>query len=193
MMRIKKRIVVPVDGSRTALKSLDYLDLIYGPDHELEVNLFYVLPSLPPILTEEKNKDMEVWSKLAIVEKRNKNMAGRILADAKAVLVKKGFNEERIKMQYHKRQASAAKDNRYIRIDLLKVAGNVYRCIYCWSHCRQANDISIACQCYYRVWLEFQGISFNNSYRVALFFQYSRQQSQPHWRLRVRGILIGIN
>ena len=57
METLTKKIVIPVDGSKNALKSLDYLELIYGQKHNMDVHLFYVLPPLPPILTDEEIKD----------------------------------------------------------------------------------------------------------------------------------------
>ena len=50
---IQKKIVVPVDGSDNALASLDYINLLFGPQHNLKTTLFYVIPRLPPILVEE--------------------------------------------------------------------------------------------------------------------------------------------
>ncbi len=47
MAELSKMIAIPVDGSENALKSMDYLNLMYGPEHNFEVNIFYVLPSLP--------------------------------------------------------------------------------------------------------------------------------------------------
>jgi hypothetical protein len=31
----QKMIVVPVDGSENALKSLDYINLLFGPEHNI--------------------------------------------------------------------------------------------------------------------------------------------------------------
>ena len=53
---IQKMIVVPVDGSENALKSLDYINLLFGPQHPIKTTLFYVMPRLPPILVEEIKK-----------------------------------------------------------------------------------------------------------------------------------------
>jgi len=33
---IQKMIVVPVDGSENALKSLDYINLLFGPEHNIK-------------------------------------------------------------------------------------------------------------------------------------------------------------
>ena len=110
MENVTKKIVIPVDGSKNALRSLDYLDLIYGPGHNLDVTLFHVLPFLPSILTDEKMMDKALWVKRSDVEKKNVVMAERILAEAKTVLMKKGFKEERVKTISQKMQMSIARD-----------------------------------------------------------------------------------
>jgi len=110
MAELIKSIVIPVDGSKNALKSFDYLDLMYGPKHDLEVTLLYIWPLLPPILTDEKTMDKDIWIKLTAVEKKNVLMAERILAEAKNVLVKKGFDEKRIIEFYERQKISTAQD-----------------------------------------------------------------------------------
>ena len=110
MFDLTKKIVVPLDGSRNALKSFDYLDLVYGPKHNLEINLFHVLPSLPPILTDEKILDKDILLKKSDVEKKNLQMAERLLAEAKDILMEKGFDEERITTLFQKKTVSTARD-----------------------------------------------------------------------------------
>ena len=55
MSELTKMIVLPVDGSKNAQRSLEYIDLMYGKDHNLEVTLKHVLPSLPPILADDRS------------------------------------------------------------------------------------------------------------------------------------------
>ena len=56
---IQKMIVVPVDGTKRLFRSLDFINLIFGPEHTLRIVLFYVLPRLPPILVEESRTNTE--------------------------------------------------------------------------------------------------------------------------------------
>ena len=63
MAELIKEIVIPVDGSKNALKSLNYIDLMYGPKHNLDVTLLYIWPLLPPILTDEKTMDKQTRMK----------------------------------------------------------------------------------------------------------------------------------
>jgi nucleotide-binding universal stress UspA family protein len=107
MAELAKMIVVAVDGSENALKSLDYLSLIYGSKHSLEVLLVYILPTLPQILIAD---DRETKLKLLNIEKKSIQMAERIFAEAKGLLLKKGFKEDHIKTVHRKKQIGIARD-----------------------------------------------------------------------------------
>jgi len=110
MAELTKMIAIAVDGSENALRSFDYLDLMYGPHHNIEVNIFYVLPSLPLTLTEDPTMDHETAEKLKAVKTRNIRMAERILTEAKTAIIHKGFPEDRIKTIYLKKKMSVAQE-----------------------------------------------------------------------------------
>ncbi len=110
MEDLTKSIVIPLDGSKNSLRSLEYINLIYGPGHNLEVTLIHILPSLPPILTDNKSIDKTTRTRLKSVEKKNEEIAEQILSEAKNILLTKGFNEEKIKTCYQKRGISVAQD-----------------------------------------------------------------------------------
>jgi nucleotide-binding universal stress UspA family protein len=106
----QKMIVIPVDGSDNALKSLDYLDLVFGPKHNLNVTVFYVLPRLPPILVEESMKNSETRKKLAELESRNTKIAERFLKAAKDRLIEMGFAEKSVAAFFQKMEVGIARD-----------------------------------------------------------------------------------
>lgn len=110
MEKVTKKVIVSVDGSKDALKSLSYIHFMFGSEHDLNVVLFYVLPSMPAIFTDEDRRDKQVLSSLMIAEKKSINMADRILREAKKVLAKKGFDENRIQTVYSKRESGVARD-----------------------------------------------------------------------------------
>jgi nucleotide-binding universal stress UspA family protein len=101
-------VVVAVDGSENALKSLDYLGLIYGAKASLEIVLLHVLPTLPPILVADDDRQSKL--RLLAVEKKSIQMAERILSEAKNLLRKKGFKEEQIRSLHRKKQMGIARD-----------------------------------------------------------------------------------
>ncbi|MGD8943943.1 MAG: hypothetical protein PVJ37_11810, partial [Desulfobacterales bacterium] len=92
----QKMIVVPIDGSENALTSLDYINRIFGPKHNLRISLLYILPKLPSILVEEIRKSKPDINKVQDIEKRNSQMAERILADAKDRLMNVGFTKKTV-------------------------------------------------------------------------------------------------
>jgi nucleotide-binding universal stress UspA family protein len=110
MTELSKMVVVPVDGSENAHRSLEYIDLIYGKDHNLEVTLKYVLPSLPPILADDGSMKRETAMKLKTLENKNIRMAEQILSKAKNLLIKKGFKEDLVQTVSRKKDRGIAQD-----------------------------------------------------------------------------------
>ncbi|MBW2568621.1 MAG: universal stress protein [Deltaproteobacteria bacterium] len=113
MEDLKKSIVIPVDGSKNSLRSLDYLNLMFGPEHKMHVHLLYVMPSLPPLLIDNKTMDRKIRSALASVKRKNKEIAERVLAEAKKILIDKGFDEENVKPHYRQCESTIARDIRF--------------------------------------------------------------------------------
>ena len=108
--KIEKTIVVPIDGSENALKSLDYINRIFGPKHNLKISLVYLVPKLPQILVEESGKKQETVDQLQEIEKRNKQMAERILKDAKDRLTTIGFAKKAIEGVFRNIEVGVARD-----------------------------------------------------------------------------------
>ena len=106
----EKMIVVPVDGSENALKTLDYINRIFGPKHNLKLSLVYLLPKLPSILVEDVSKSRETVKQLLEIEKRSSQMAERILTDAKDRLMKIGFTQKAVEAVFRKIEVGVARD-----------------------------------------------------------------------------------
>ncbi len=107
---VTKSIVVPLDGSANALKSLDYLNLIFGNRHNLQINLFHAVAAIPPILAEESKKNQDTARQVRELERRNKQMAQKTLSGGKKALLSKGFSEEQIKIIELHKQIGVARD-----------------------------------------------------------------------------------
>jgi nucleotide-binding universal stress UspA family protein len=101
-------IIVAVDGSEDSLEALAYLDLIYRPKHKLEVQILYILPSLPPILVADQGRQTKM--RVLDIQRKNLEMAERIVSEAKDILLEKGFQEEHIQGVYRKKQIGTARD-----------------------------------------------------------------------------------
>jgi nucleotide-binding universal stress UspA family protein len=110
MERRSKSIVISLDGSQNSWRSLDYISLIYGPTHDLDLTLLHILPSLPPVFADDKIIDWQIRQKRMAVSEKNRLLAERILAEAKENLIKKGFDEERIRTVSQEKGISTAKD-----------------------------------------------------------------------------------
>ena len=108
--QIEKIIVVPIDGSKNALKSVDFINRIFGPKHQLRLSLVYLLPKLPPIMVEESKKSRETINQLREIEKRNNQLAERILTDAKGRLMNIGFSKEAVEAVFRKIEIGVARD-----------------------------------------------------------------------------------
>ncbi len=109
MEDLTKKVIIPVDGSKNALKSLNYLDLVFKMNHNLDVDLVYITPSLTSAFGNEP-MDKETYTSLSIAEKKIVNKGERILQDAKNTLVKMGFDGERIKTVSRKKQIGISQD-----------------------------------------------------------------------------------
>ena len=107
---IQKMIVVPVDGSENVSKTLNYINLFFGPEHALKITLFYVLPRLPAILVEESRKSGETIKQLENLEKRNTEIAERLLAAGKKRLIDMGFTEKTIGAIFRNIEVGIARD-----------------------------------------------------------------------------------
>ena len=107
---IQKMIVVPVDGSDSVLRNLDYINIVFGPDHNLKVTLFYVVPRLPAILVEESKKSGDTLKQLKKLEDRNAEMAERLLAAGKKRLIEMGFAEKTVEAVFKRIEVGIARD-----------------------------------------------------------------------------------
>jgi nucleotide-binding universal stress UspA family protein len=107
---VQKMIVIPLDGSDNALKPLNYLDLVFGPKHNLKITLLYVLPRLPPILVEESQKSDETLRQLKNLEGRNVEMAQNLLTAGKKRLIVMGFAEKTLEAVSKKIEIGIARD-----------------------------------------------------------------------------------
>jgi len=107
---IQKMIVIPVDGSQNAMKALDYIDLMFGPRHNLNVSLVYIIQRLPRIVVEESRKDRDARKQLEGIEKRNIEMAEKLLKESKERLIKVGFTPKTVEAVFRQIEVGVARD-----------------------------------------------------------------------------------
>jgi nucleotide-binding universal stress UspA family protein len=131
---ITKMLVLPQDGSSFAMRSLDYINLMFGPAHDLTPVLMHILPSLPPALADEGRRNKNLAKQLQQIEKRNEKNSQNVLQKAKEVLIQYGFDPEKIKTVCQKRKLDIAMD------------------IACWSEEKMADGLVLSS--HGRSWLE---------------------------------------
>ena len=107
---ITKSIVVPLDGSENALKTLKYLKIIFGSQHILDITLFHSIQGIPPILVEESKSNPDTARQVRELENRNKQLAKKILTTGKKALLDFGFDEDRIQTVEFQKQIGIARD-----------------------------------------------------------------------------------
>jgi nucleotide-binding universal stress UspA family protein len=110
MEELTKKIVIPLDGSKNALKSLDYVEQMFGTEHPLNLSLINIMPSSPPMLMDDKTIDKETYAQMTSGDKRVVNKAERLLREGKSALITKGFSENRIEAIYRKKERGIARD-----------------------------------------------------------------------------------
>jgi nucleotide-binding universal stress UspA family protein len=107
---VSKMIVVPIDGSENVLRTLDCVNLFFGPEHALKITLFYVLPRLPAVLVEESRRNSEALKQLKNFEDRNAAIAERLLAAGKKRLIDMGFAEKTVEAVFRRIEVGVARD-----------------------------------------------------------------------------------
>lgn len=107
---VTKLVGAPVDGSDYSKRAMDYLSLMFEKDDRFRVILCYILPALPPILVEESRKNPKTAKQLAKMEKRNLQMAEKILDETKTNLMEKGFSEGQVRCVHRQQQIGTARD-----------------------------------------------------------------------------------
>jgi nucleotide-binding universal stress UspA family protein len=110
MKPVPKSVLVPVDGSGNSLRTLDYLKMMFGSDHHLKLHLAYVMPALPLIFGDDNNLSREDRGRLRAMEKRNKQMAERILHEARDKAIDLAFDSAQIKTHCLPRLRSVVQD-----------------------------------------------------------------------------------
>ena len=86
-----KLFVVPLDGSKSAMRSLSFLMNRFGLEYDLKIALLHILPGLPDILVEESANDPETKRKLKDFQDKNLRDAEKRLLKAKRLLAELGY------------------------------------------------------------------------------------------------------
>lgn len=111
---MKKKMLVAIDGSKGALKAVDYVGEHFSEVRDLEITLFLVLQGVPPDLWDDGHilSEAEKTDRRAVLDKviaDQKLTAKPIFETALEALTRKGMNPERVeKKVVHESIASVA-------------------------------------------------------------------------------------
>ncbi|QTA82920.1 Universal stress protein A family protein [Desulfonema limicola] len=93
---IKKMFALPLDVSLRSLKSIDYLDLIFQADKNINVALLHAMPRLPSFLVETCMSSSDSAKELKAIKNENKRIANEILKKGKTRIEACGYISENI-------------------------------------------------------------------------------------------------
>jgi len=104
-----RRVLIAIDGSKNALKSVAYTANLYQGNSDLEVTLLHIHPAIPSIFVEEQQdplirKDFEAW------KLRREEKAKWFMDEASKVLQKAGLKAEQILERHHPKNIGTARD-----------------------------------------------------------------------------------
>lgn len=88
-----KLFVVPLDGSKNAMRSLSFIKTRFGSEYDLNIALLHVLPDLPEILVADSASDPETKRRLQEFQDKNWKIAENRLLKAKHLLTEMGYSE----------------------------------------------------------------------------------------------------
>ncbi len=108
---MEKKILIAIDGSRSAELAVDYVGLMEGAMiRELKVALFNVMGSLPPDMVRQAEGDPVAFRRLAELRERYQGQARQALEKAHHLLLRHGLEGEQIDSKAHPRTADIARD-----------------------------------------------------------------------------------
>jgi nucleotide-binding universal stress UspA family protein len=108
---MEKKILIAVDGSRSAELAVDYVGLMEGAMiKELKVTLFYVMGAVPPDLARLAEAEPQAFRQLAELRGRNLGQAQAVLESARRILTRHGLGEDQVEAKLHPRLADTARD-----------------------------------------------------------------------------------
>ncbi|HKK98770.1 MAG TPA: universal stress protein [Desulfotignum sp.] len=107
---MEKKILIPVDTSRSSLQAVRYAVHISSVIKNLHCVLYHVQPPVSLYLQEEAAKDMHVRAQLKKVTKKNNDKAQAVLHDLKSEMTRSGFLEDRIELVTRPRELGLAQD-----------------------------------------------------------------------------------
>jgi len=103
-----RNILAAVDGSESALKAVDHLSFIVGPDADVAISLFHVTPRLQDFCPVDFS-DVDVENLERVIREGGRECIDRFYARARRKLMEAGINENRVSLKTKKVAVSVGK------------------------------------------------------------------------------------
>lgn len=99
---LRRLLLVPIDGSDQALKSLDYVAWFFEQHYPIDLKLVYVLPASPEFLVKESLRDRDTAAMLDKLERKHNQSALTAIEKAQKRLKHLAIDPQRITTLVHR-------------------------------------------------------------------------------------------
>lgn len=108
---MRKKILLPVDGSPAAQHALDYVGMMADQViDDLGVCLFFVMKAVPDFMRQEAKRDTAMHRRVSTMERSNLDQARRVLEEAKQRLLDHGMAEEAVETKATPRSSEVTRN-----------------------------------------------------------------------------------
>ncbi len=110
-MKDQKKLLVLLDGSERAMRTIEYLQA-FTPLHHMRMVLFHVFTGVPESFLDLENQDFakKAMAELTAWEKTKKDEINAFMDQAVGMLVEAGIPKDLIEVRIHHREAGIARD-----------------------------------------------------------------------------------
>ncbi|MCE5335211.1 MAG: universal stress protein [Desulfobacteraceae bacterium] len=109
VQHLPKCLLLPIDGSREALRPIEFVSRLYPGLRDVNLILGYLVSPLPPAYSGMYADSADIMKRRREYLENREKETRRIFADAKEVLLKAGFAEELLHEHMEQREMSVAK------------------------------------------------------------------------------------
>ena len=109
MPTLPKCLLLPIDGTRDALRPIEFITRLYPGVRDINMILSYFMPRLPPIYSSMSAESPEVMKKRREVLAAREKETRHVFAEARKVLIEAGITEGLIQEHVQQKEMTVAK------------------------------------------------------------------------------------
>jgi hypothetical protein len=107
MEPLPRCFLLPIDGARESLRSVDFLSRLYHDKERIDLILCYFLPQLPPIYMEKPDSPQMARKRLEVLRSRERETRA-VFGEARKILMDAGFPDHTIQEHVEEKVMSVA-------------------------------------------------------------------------------------